>query len=70
MADWTRVACEVADAIRSAECVTPTASKTDLGGTYGTPEIVTLLVLGACIGICGSLVSMTWWLTRDGGIWR
>lgn len=41
MAEWTRVACEVADAIRSAECVKPTASKTDPSGTYGTPEIYT-----------------------------
>lgn len=39
--EWTRVACEVADIIRASEHVKPTASKTDLDGAYGEPEVYT-----------------------------
>lgn len=38
---WVAVSCEVADAIRLSEPVKPTASKTDLHGTYGEPEVYT-----------------------------
>ena len=38
---WVAVACEVADVIRHSEHVKPTASKTDLSGEYGDPEVFT-----------------------------
>ena len=38
---WVAVACEVADAIRHCESLKPTASKTDLDGEYGEPEVFT-----------------------------
>ena len=38
---WVAVSCEVADTIRLSEPVKPTASKTDLHGTYGEPEVYT-----------------------------
>lgn len=38
---WVEIACEVADVIRHSEHTTPYAGKTDLGGTYGAPEIYT-----------------------------
>jgi hypothetical protein len=38
---WVAVDCAVADVIRLCEHVKPVSSKTDLGGTYGEPEVFT-----------------------------
>lgn len=41
MSGWVAVSCEVADAIRGNAHVKPSASKTDLYGEYGSPEVYT-----------------------------
>lgn len=41
MADWIAVTCEKADEIRRAPFITAYGGRSDLGGTYGEPEVYT-----------------------------
>ena len=39
--EWVSIPCRTADVIRSHPAMKPLSGRTDLGGTYGEPEIYT-----------------------------